>query len=254
MPSLSFGLVVLPQSEALARFHALASWMRAHAGLDLASRPAPTYEALARSVREGSTDVAWLPPVAYAWLAEGVTPVGSLVRAGKTTYAGALVVRADSPLRALADLSKVRAGWADPWSAAGYVVPRLELARAGISPRKAFAKETFYGSHERSLAALAEGDCDVVGTYEGAWIGDAAVRAIATFASIPADVVAVRRNLAPVDYDAVVRAFRVAHGAPEARALAQDVFGSDELREGVDPGHDALRRAYESGIANGLFD
>ncbi len=265
---LSFGLVVSPSSaDTLARFDELAAWLRAEKTLELSSRPVATYKELAESVREGSSDIAWLPPVAYAWLAEAVTPLGSIVRQGQTHYAAALVVREDSPIRALEDLNGVRAGWVDPWSAAGYVVPRLELARAKIDPSVAFSAETFHGSHREALLALGRSDCDVVGTYArrpsettqavtGGWseIEGLAVRVLATFGEIPTDVVAVRRNLGPREHEHAQDAFREACRDAKARPLVRALFGGDDLNENLEPGHDTLRRAYESGIARGLFD
>ena len=264
---LAFGLVAAPDAKVLAPFDELAEWMRAHAGVELERRTAPPYQALAESVREGSSDVAWLPPVVYAWLAEAVTPLGSIVREGKTTYSAALVVRQDAKVRSLADLGGARAGWVDPWSAAGYVVPRIELARKGIDPASVFAAETFHGTHRDVLLALMRGDCDVAGTYarlpgegdaavEGAWshLEDVDVHVLATFGSIPPDVIAVRRNLAPASYERALDAFRRVTADEAARALFRGVFGGDDLGEGVEPGHDALRRAYERATANGLFD
>lgn len=263
---LSFGLVVPPSAEeTLTRFGELARWLKKTDKLDLEGRPVATYKDLVTSVRDGSSDVAWLPPVAYAWLAEAVTPLGSIVREGKTSYASALVVREDASFQTLADLAGVRAGWVDPWSATGYVVPRLELARAKIEPG-ALGEETFYGSHREALLALGRGDCDVVGTYArppddgravtGAWseIDDLRVRVLATFERIPTDVIAVRRNLGPLEYERTIGAFRDACRDVEGRSLVHALFGGDELNEALEPGHEALRRAYEIGIANGLFD
>ncbi len=253
---LSFGFVATPKSEVIARFDALGVWMKSNADLELVGRPAPTYKELVAKMRDGSTDIAWLPPVALAWLAERVTPIGGIVRREKTTFAAALVVREGSKLKELGDLKGVRAGWVDPWSAAGYVVPRLELARAKIDPRQAFAKETFFGSHREALLALGRDDVDVVGTYEGAWseIEGLAVRTLATFGAIPPDVIAARRNLGPRELALTVSAFRAARASEAGREALRGVFDSDELRETVDPGHDVLRRAYERGIADGLFD
>jgi ABC-type phosphate/phosphonate transport system substrate-binding protein len=172
----------------------------------------------------------------------------------------------ESSLHALADLNGSRAGWVDPWSAAGYVVPRIELARAGIDPARTFKTETFYGTHSDALLALARGDCDVAGTYAqtgegktapaGAWsaLEDVRIRVIATFGSIPSDVIAARRNLAPAHYERALEAFRHAFADEAARPLVRAVFGGDELREGIEPGHDALRSAFERATANGLFD
>ena len=265
---LVFGLVeASPKSEAGEAFGELAAWMREHDDVDIERKSWPTYRSLAESVRAGESDIAWLPPVAYAWLAEGVTPLGCILRGNATTYSAALVALEESALHVPADLVGSRAGWVDPWSAAGYVVPRIELARAGLDPAATFTKETFYGSHREALLALARGECDVAGTFaraveaggqatEGAWseLEGVNVRVLATFGSIPSDVIAVRRNLPPQQYERALEALRRACTDPAGRPLVRAVFGGEDLREGIDPGHDALRTAFESATANGLFD
>lgn len=265
---LVFGLVeASPHGDASAAFRELATWIQEHDDLDIERKSWPSYRALAESVRAGESDIAWLPPVAYAWLAEAVTPLGCILRGNATTYAAAIVALEASNLHVPADLVGARAGWVDPWSAAGYVVPRIELARAGVDPAATFISEKFYGSHREALLALSRGECDVAGTYarateagshakEGAWseLEGVRVRVLATWGSIPSDVLAVRRNLPPADYERVLGALRHACGDPTARPLVRAVFGGDELHEGIDPGHDALRTAFESATANGLFD
>ena len=265
---LVFGLVeTSPKSETGAAFGELATWIRAHDALEIERKSWPTYRALAESVRAGESDIAWLPPVAYAWLAEGVTPLGCIARGNATTYSAAIVALEESNLHVPADLVGARAGWVDPWSAAGYVVPRIELARAGVDPAATFASEKFYGSHRETLLALSRGECDVAGTFarsaeagaevtEGAWseLEGVRVRVVATWGSIPSDVLAVRRNLSPADYERVLAALKHACGDPVARPLVRAVFGGDDLHEGIDPGHDALRQAFESATAKGLFD
>lgn len=261
---LGFGLVAA-EKDPSGDFDALATWLREATGVTLERRPARTYRALATSVREAKSDVAWLPPVVYTWLAEAVTPLGSITREdGSSSYAAALVVREDSPLRALADLRGKRIGWVDAWSAAGFVVPRIELARAGFVPSATFVEETFHGSHDAAMRALGTGACDVAATFvrtseggeplEGGWSKHEGLRVLAVLGSIPSDVIAVRRNLGPVELERVFEAFRRACTSPEARPLVRAIFGGSELREGVAPGHDALRRDYESALAEGLFD
>ncbi len=267
--SLVFGLVASPEEEQASKsFDRLATWLRDHAELTIERKAWPTYRALADSVREGKTDVAWLPPVVYSWIAEGVTPIGCIARGGNTSYSAALVVAASSKLVTLPQLrgAKARAGWVDPWSAAGYVVPRIELARAGIDPTVTFASETFHGTHRDALLALVRGDCDVVGTYariregeeehSGAWseLEDLRVRVLTTFGSIPSDVIAARRNLAPTEYQRAAAALSRASSDPEGRVLLRGLFGGEELRQGIEPGHEALRLAFETATAKGLFD
>ncbi len=266
-PRLTFGLVAAPdESKAAAAFDALARWLQAETDVTLERRAAQSYEDLAVSVREGKSDLAWLPPVVFARIAEGVTALGSIVRAGRTSYAAALVVPEASTVEKTADLQGLRAGWVDPWSAAGFVVPRIELAALGLDPAATFRSEKFYGSHREVLHAMARGECDVAGTFarspetgtiatDGAWSEeDHKVRVIATFGPIPADVIAVRRNLAPGDFERALAALRKASEAAGAHELVRAVFGGEKLQEGIEPGHETLRRAYERAVANDLFD
>ena len=268
---LVFGLVSASKEDgATTSFDAFAAWLLAKHDLEVERKAWPTYKSLGESVREGTSDIAWLPPVVYAWLAEGVNPLGFIARGGSSTYSAALVTLEESGLRTLADLRNARprkrAGWVDPWSAAGYVVPRIELSRAGLDPAATFASETFYGSHREAMLALVRGDCDIAGTYarapeegrdpEGAWsdLEDAKVHVVAMFGSIPNDVLAARRNLAPTHYERVLEALRGASTDEGARPLLRAVFGGDEVREGIEAGHEALRTAFESATAKGVFD
>lgn len=252
---LVFGAVGI-DAKSLEVRNALAAWMEKHAGLALELKAQGKYEDLVVGVRAGTIDVAWLPPVVYARLAEGVMPIGSISRDGKTSYTAALVVQKDAKYKSLADLKGARAGWVDPWSAAGFVVPRLELAKEKRDPRRMFASERFFGQHKDAMKALADGACDVAATFEGGWseIEGLEVRVLATYGPIPGDVIAVRRNLDPARYEVAKKAFEDASKSKEARPLLRAVFGGEDLHDGIEPGHETLRLAYERGVASGLFD
>lgn len=254
---LVFGLVEAAHNDkAAAQFDELARFVQERTGLQLTHHACSSYYDLAGSVREGKSDIAWLPPVAYAWLAEAVSPIGSIARAGKTSYSSSLVVPEGSSIDTLEELRGKRAGWVDPWSAAGYVVPRMELAKAGIDPQSTFESETFLGTHREALIALRRGQCDFAGTYTGAWndVEGMNVRVIASYDAIPPDMLVTRRNLAPAPYEAAVSAFRTACSEAAGKPLVKQVFGGDQLREGIEEGHATLRHAYERAVANGLFD
>ena len=265
-----FGLVVSTPGSDLAdlsgRVDRLTKMIGAHVGLEVARFDAPTYEALATEVREGRVDVAWLPPIVFVRLADSVTPLGSIVRGGKTAYEAALVVRADSRIRTIDGLRGSRAGWVDPWSAAGFVLPRVKLALLGVDPRTVFRTETFHGSHRAAMKALEEGACDVAGTYAqadeagnvvaGAWseVSGAEVRVLATFGAIPPDVIAVRAELAAESRVKVLEALRAACTEESTRKVLREIFNGDELREGLAPGYESLRSALDMATARGLFD
>jgi phosphate/phosphite/phosphonate ABC transporter binding protein len=240
--------------------------MGRHVGVEVSRFDAPTYEALATEVREGRVDVAWLPPIVFVRLSDVVTPLGSIIRDGKSAYEAALVVRSDSKIRTIEGLRGMRAGWVDPWSAAGFVLPRVKLALLGVDPRTVFRTETFHGSHRAAMKALAEGACDVAGTYAqadpdgkvtaGAWseIEGAEVRVLATFGAIPPDVIGVRKGYPDETREKVLDALRTACTAEATRPIVREIFNGDELREGLASGYEALKSALEMATARGLFD
>lgn len=262
-----FGLVVPSKGSDLpARVDGLTKILGAHAGVEVERYDASGYEALATEVREQRVDVAWLPPIVYVRLADVVTPIGSIMRGGKSDYEAALVVKSDSRIKTIDGLRGTRAGWVDPWSAAGFVLPRVKLALLGVDPRSVFRTETFHGSHRAAMQALADGACDVAGTYArsddngkviaGAWseIDGAKVRVLATFGAIPPDVIAVRKGLPDDDRVKILDALRAACSEHSTRAIVRQIFNGDELIEGLVSGYDSLKSALDIAAARGLFD
>jgi phosphate/phosphite/phosphonate ABC transporter binding protein len=262
-----FGIVMPPTANVIApRVDELTEWLGDEVGLEVVRRDSKSYESLAMAVREGKVDLAWLPPIVYVRIIEGVTPVGSIQRGGKTSYEAALIVRADAKTKSVDALRGSRAGWVDPWSAAGFVLPRIKLAILGVDPRRLFRTERFHGSHHGAIEALIEGACDVAGTYSrtndkgevvtGAWteVEGADVRVLTTFGAIPPDVLAVRRNMLPATHEKVLEALRAASKNDEARPLLRAIFGGEDLVEEIDKGYDGLRNALDGAISRGLFD
>ncbi len=262
-----FGLVV-PSAGSGSGEHVdqLLSWMSEHSGIRIERRDATSYEALATDVREGRTDIAWLPPIVYLRLGEHVTPIGSVLRGGASAYEAALIVRESSKILSIDALRGTRAGWVDPWSAAGFVLPRVKLALLGVDPRTLFRTETFHGSHRSAIQALLDGACDVAGTHAradekgditaGAWsdIEGADVRVLATFGAIPPDVLAVRTGVADEIREKAFAAFKDACSDESKRVLIRQVFGGDDLTEGLAPGYDALQKALDMASSRGIFD
>lgn len=268
VPRIVFGLVVPTTSAELStRVDRLSAMMGAHAGVDVTRVEAPTYEALATEVREGRVDVAWLPPIVFVRLADAVTPLGSILRGGHGGgYEAALVVNSASRIRTIDGLRGTRAGWVDPWSAAGFVLPRVKLALLGVDPRTVFRTETFHGSHKAAMKALTEGACDVAGTYAradadgtvvaGAWsdVEGADVRVLATFGAIPPDVIAIRKACDEELRGKVLDALRAACTEESSREILRALFNGDDFREGLASGYEALKSALDMATARGLFD
>jgi phosphonate transport system substrate-binding protein len=131
------------------------------------------YERLLEGVRVGAIGVAWMPPLVHARAAAAGAPLAAVsVRAGALTYRSALLVRAGSALERISDLEGARVAWADPFSASGYLFPRLHLLAAGIDPRYQLAKESFCGSAAQACRAVAAGAADLCAHYVSDRAGD----------------------------------------------------------------------------------
>lgn len=111
---------------------------------------------------EGACDVALICTYAYvrARAEAQVEAIAVPEVRGEVTYRSLLVVAADSPYRALVDLAGRRFASADEMSTTGWLYPAVTLLDLGKDPRSFFAAHLLTGSHDRSLAAVVEGDAD----------------------------------------------------------------------------------------------
>lgn len=242
-----------------ADFARLTSWLSSRSGLEVAPRTALSYVELARMVRTGEADLAWLPPLPFVQLdkAGAIAPLVTNVRAGGASYHAALVVRADSAIRTLEELRGASAAWVDRFSASGYVIPRAALATRKLAPRRLLREERFYGSHEAVVHAVLSGRANVGATYaqldergriaRGAWSkipdADRLLRVLVTVGKIPGDVIATRRDTPEEVRAALKGAFLDAFTDARAAAAARRIFGVDAFRDGPLDSYDALRGA-----------
>ncbi|MEO6420213.1 MAG: PhnD/SsuA/transferrin family substrate-binding protein [Polyangiaceae bacterium] len=250
------------------RFADLTAWLTRESGLSIIPRCALSYEELARMLRSHEAHLAWLPPIVFLRLEHGkvAAPLVSHRRSGHSTFQSVLVVRASSPIQSLDGMRGARAAWVDPWSAAGYVLPRLELWALGMDPRTMFSKETFFGSHDGAVRALLADEADVVATFAqresdgsvsgGGWSkiagADDTVRVLATFGAIPNDVIVGRSDLTIEKQGAIARALVAASKDAVMAKHLEHIFGVAEFREVGLPNYYNLRRSLESATAAGL--
>lgn len=124
------------------------------------------YEQLLEGLLVGGVGIAWLPPLVHVRAAEHGAPLACVSeRNGALTYRAALLVRADSHRTSVRALRGVRAAWADPNSASGYLFPQLHLLAAGVDPRYDFTAERFHGSAANACRAVVDGDADLCAHY-----------------------------------------------------------------------------------------
>jgi phosphate/phosphite/phosphonate ABC transporter binding protein len=270
---LVFGLAV-PESTMApdAGVGTLIRWIGARANVDLVRFQVPSYEALARQMVEGSLHVAWLPPIVFVRLEhEGVAQplvVNRRRRTGLGGYQAVLVVPMHSDIMSLEDLRGKNVAWVDPLSASGYVLPRIQLAAQGMDPRTTFGEERFYGSHEAAVRAIVEGTADVAATFaglddggalsRGGWSNEtgeySALRVLATFGEIPADLIAVRSDLDPDLAKALAAGFVDACADKVMAPLVKKTFGVESFAPDSFASYDGLRKAIDAAAARGLME
>lgn len=229
--------------EAKTAMNELLARVSAAAGHEITASPQDAYDAVAQAIHKGELDLAWVSPIPFIALLrnESVVPLVSPQRGG-THYHGALVVSADSHIGDLATLEGKRAAWVDRFSAAGFVVPRIELAKVGIDKQK-LGPQTFYGSHMAAMQAVANGEADFGATFVrlapngaivgGPWIGnpelERRLRIFATFGEIPPDVVVARNDLPLNARERVREAFLSLTDDARGAEMLMAIFGAEGM-------------------------
>jgi len=236
----------------------LAMLLSAFASLDIAVSPLQSYDRVTQLIHKGKLDLAWVSPIPYIALVrkQSVVPLVSPFRGGPN-YHGGIIVSAQSSLNGLPSLLGTRAAWVDRHSAAGFVIPRLELAAAGLDVKTAFSSQRFYGSHEAVTRAVATGAADFGATFvrlssNGAVVGgpwssmpglEASLRIFATFGEIPPDVIVASAALHPDVRERVRNAMLSVEQDPRGKQLLSAVFGAEGLRLATTEGYEELRNA-----------
>ena len=245
----------------------LTKWMSETAGRKVVARIALSYMELARMVTSGEADIAWLPPVVFVQL-ESEGEITALVRNqrvdGSDTFQAALIVRTDSPITSIDTLRGARVGWVDRWSASGHVIPRAILGARGFPAQLTFREERFYGSHEAVVNAVLSGRADVGATFarveehgrvtRGGWTtvkGGERIRVIATFGTIPGDVIGARASLDPQLRDVLLKTLLKAGDAPVVKPALAGIFGIERFREGTTEDYEPLRAALRGDAGAG---
>jgi len=236
-------------------------------GLEIIVTECPSYEALTKAFAAGEVDFAWLPPIPFLALErrKGAVPLVSHHRDGSSNYFTVLIAHRAAALKKIPALVGKRAAWVDPYSASGYVLPRIELAKRGIDPKTAFPAERFYRSHAAVVRAVLERRADFGGTWIGRdaanvivrapWqemVGGEAIRIVETFGAIPSDTIAARPTLPTAEIDKVRNAL-IALSTSQPH-LVRDLFGIDEFRPWTNEGYDALRESTAQASKDGLLE
>jgi len=224
-------------------------------GLSFKAQMSTSYVGIVEAMAVSKVQVAWLPPMAYVYAHDrnGDQVILKVVRGGKATYRGEIVVMADSEIQELSDLRGKRLAFTDQTSTSGHYYPAALLREAGLDP-EADVEPLFAGGHDAAVLALVKGSVDAACCYEDARdklldMGFPDImqttRVIAYTDEIPADNVAVIKDLEPELATKVKDGLlKLATGADGQRVL-KELYDVDGLVPAVDGDYDPVRHMAE---------
>ena len=186
------------------------------------------YDALGRSLLQGTVDIGWFSPFAYVSAKEkgNVLPLVTPIVNKATSYTGYIIARKDKGYKTIDDLKGKRFGFVDSKSASGYVYPRALLAASGKDPKSFFDETLFVGSHDRVIEGVLNGSLDAGATYSEALerVGASGVNLndfeiISSTDPIPKDAIAARPGFEQELADKINEAFDLMHEGKSIRSV-----------------------------------
>lgn len=209
------------EAGALARWEPVARYLSAALGIPARTYRVADYAGLVEAMRGDLIECSRFGPAVYSL---GRRVIGDKLRPlfrdvdnnGAEGYYSVFVVRADGPIRSVADLRGKPFLFADPNSTSGYAFPSYFLRKQGIDPATFFSATVFSGSHENSVISVVRGQYEAAATHwtnetsgmpqrlEGrGMIPRGSVRIIWTSPLIPNSPFCVRANLPQPAQDAI---------------------------------------------------
>ncbi|MGH1346332.1 MAG: phosphate/phosphite/phosphonate ABC transporter substrate-binding protein [Nannocystales bacterium] len=241
-----------------------------HSNTRVLPHRAPSPGSLQAAFRRGRVHLAWVSPTLFL-LSDAFSPAvpfASAVREGASQYNGVLFVREDSSIRSAESLRGSRVAWVAPTSAAGYLMPRLALAKLGLNPTELFASEAFLDTHGAVARAVAQGSADVGATFalfddanpagtlrragfDG--IEDLDARVVLGSSPIPSDLIVASHHVPPWIRGNLAIALRNLSDDGSYKELFAALFGSEGYREHTPAALDGLARDLSVARERGLW-
>ncbi|MDD7970664.1 phosphonate ABC transporter substrate-binding protein [Roseinatronobacter alkalisoli] len=158
------------EADRLRRYDCFADLMSDALGVPVELFPASDYAGVMQGLLAGQLHQAGVGASAYAGVylqdPEAVSPLLTTKNVDDSLgYYAVIYVSADSDARTLDDLEGMSLAYADPNSTSGYLVPRAELAAAGIDDTTYFSRTGFGGGHEQAVIAVLNGQYDAGVTW-----------------------------------------------------------------------------------------
>jgi phosphonate transport system substrate-binding protein len=229
----------------------LAMMLTEQTGLVVQSNVGTDFSSVREAMCANQAHIGWLNTFNYVLANEqcGVDAALATSRFDATTYAGQIIVHADSGIETLADLEGKVMCWVDPASTSGYIIPRIMLAAEGIDPDTAFSETIEAGSHNNVVTAVYNGDCDAGATFSDARTGIEEefpdvlekVVVLATTSDIPNDSVSFIADFPTEMRATIVAALLDIAGSPEGQEALNTLYNIEGLIESDDSFYDVFR-------------
>ena len=237
--------------DILASGDTLAQMLTERTGLNVEATVGTDFSSVREAMCAGQAHIGWLNTFNYVMAAEQCGVDAALVtsRFGTTTYAGQIIVRADSGIKTLQDLKGKVMCWVDPASTSGYIIPRIMLAAEGVDPDKDFSQTIEAGSHNNVVTQVYNGDCDAGATFSDARTGIEEefpdvlekVVVLANTSDIPNDSVAFIADFPAAMRDQIVNALLDISGTPEGQEALNTLYNIEGLQASSDAFYDTFR-------------
>lgn len=175
------------------------------------------YSSMIEGMRFGRMEVAYFGPLSYVLAkqrAPMIEPFAVGVARGSPTYKGVIVVQADGPVNAIADIRGKTVGFGDNASTSSHLIPRALLARNGLVGERDY-KFVHLGAHDAVARAVQAGQVQAGGLSQEIFnslvakgtIDGAKVRVLVESDPIPNYPMVLQGGLDPALKNAVRKAF-----------------------------------------------
>lgn len=158
------------EAGALARWEPVAQYLTRELGVPSRTYRVADYAGLVEGMRGDQIECSRFGPAVYSLgrrvMGDKLKPIFRDVdNNGAEGYYSIVIVKADSPVRSLADLRGKPFLFADPNSTSGYAFPQFFMRKQGFDPASFFSATTYSGSHENSVIAVVRGQYEAAATH-----------------------------------------------------------------------------------------
>jgi phosphonate transport system substrate-binding protein len=239
-------------------FTPLAEYLSEKIGEALTIHIATDYESHIAAIGTNKFGIGYLGPASYIKLVEKYGKKRILGRQaidGKPVFQGKIIVRQDSKLTGLADLTGKRFAFGDPNSTMSHLVPRYMLLEAGISGED-LAEYKFLGSHTNVALGVLSGNFDAGAVKEAVFYKYQArgLKAIATTPALSEHLFVASDRLAESTYNQLRSALLEAHQSEQGlRAIQAIKSNISAFVPAQDSDYDNLREILKTLKQHGVI-